>query len=411
MHLPLSLRWNEARNKRRTLWLYAALVLVAVLTLWGVSELLRQFLSFWTLLNNAEGRRLAWSTLRTVVSTIGATAAICGGLLASWSVTTKHVWRIPDRYRQAIESLRDEQLENRLAGIYTLEQIAKVLARDYWTITRILTSFVQERSPIYQRGKILLKSALHEQQAIASDIQAALTVIGRRSIIHRVLLRVMNKAPRDEQINIGLTNLYKARLHKANLQEANLYRANLQEANLSRANLQKADLQGANLQEANLYKANLQQGSLQTANLQQAFLSNANLQRANLYQANLQGANLQGANLQKVSFQEANLQGVHLQAASLQEAFLPNADLRKANLYQANLQGAFLPHANLQGANLQEASLRGVTGLTDTQLSQATLYKTILPDGSISDREDNHEPGERSQRVELAHTRFTKSIR
>ena len=380
MQLPFYLKWNEARSKRRALLLYAVVViLTATLAVWLVSGLLSVLILLWKLIIDAEGRSIVLNTTKTAVSTIGIVTAFIGSIFFIWTIAIHRIWKMPNRYSRALDRLRDERLEHRLESIYTLGRIAKLAAKEHWTITKELTVFIQERSPIYQRGKTLIKSAIHEQQAIASDIQAALTIIGRKSVWRRLVLRLISRTSDidDKRINIGLANLRQARLRNANLSEANLYRVNLQEANLHSANLHRANLQGADLKEINLYKANLQRSSLQGANLQKAFLPNANLREANLYRANLQLANLQGANLQKVSLQEATLYQADLQAINLQEAFLADA----------NLQGANLAKANLREANLYRADLRNAEGLTDEQLSQAKLCMTILPDGSISNRD------------------------
>lgn len=380
MQLPFYMKWNAARSKRRTLLLYAVAVMItAILAAWLVSGLLSALILLWKLIIDVEGRSIVLNTMKTAASTIGIAIALVGSIFLTWTIAIHRVWKMPNRYRKALDRLRDERLEHRLESISTLGRIAKLAAKEHWTITNELTTFIQERSPIYQRGKTLIKSAIHEHQAIASDIQAALTIIGRKSVWRRLVLRMISKPSNtdDTQINIGLTNLRQARLRNANLSEANLYRVNLQEANLHSANLHRANLQGADLKEINLYKANLQRSSLQGANLQKAFLPNANLREANLYRANLQWANLQGANLQKVSLQEATLRDADLQAINLQEAFLADANLQGANLYKANLRDA----------NLYRTNLRNVEGLTDEQLSHAKLCMTILPDGTISNRD------------------------
>jgi hypothetical protein len=96
-----------------------------------------------------------------------------------------------------------------------------------------------------------------EPQGPAADVQAAVTVLGRR------------KLPPD-----GLRPL-----------------------DLTRVDLQGAQLAGANLRSAVLPGANLQGARLIDANLQDARLGYADLGYARLVGANLQGAQLGGAEL------------------------------------------------------------------------------------------------------------------
>ena len=385
MQLPLDLKWSQTRNKRSMLWLYMSLALAIGLVIWSIPKLLSLLVLGWMFLQSAENRLLLGEVALTTLSAIGLALLMGRVAVFLWNVITVRIWQVPQRYATAIERLGDEKIEHRLESIRTLKRIAKFAAKDHRAITKTLTNFVQERASVYPRGR----TTLSEHHSIASDIQAALMVIGRKPLFCRVMWRFIRKAYResDQQINMGLTNLCKARLHRANLQKANLYRTNLQRSDLQNTNFHKTNLQGANLKECNLCRANLKEADLQAVDLQKATLYKTNLQQSNLYSANLQGANLGRANLQQTSLQEAHLSEANLYRSNLQGAFLYRANLQETSLEQANLQDAFLSEASLQGANLYKANLQGVTGLTEEQLSQAKLCMTILPDGSISYRD------------------------
>lgn len=357
-----------------------------------------------------ESRRLILSTIATDLSAIGFVIALSRGVAALWHFLTHHIWQLPQRCAVAIEQLGNEQMERRLEGIQMLNQVAKLAVKEQGAIVSTLADFVQARASIYPRGTAGMwlevrqsEAQWSEAQTIAADIQAALTVIGHKPWIGRITWRLGHKAygagePANpiEPINIGMTNLSRARLPHAYLRGINLYRTNLQWADLRNINLQKANLQKANLQDCHLHSANLQAANLQHINLQAANLHRANLQRANLYSANLGGGVLHYANLQFASLQAANLQAANLKGANLRGTFLYGANLQDTNLESVNLQGAFLAEANLQGANLCKANLRNATGLSESQLNQSRLCMTILPDGSISNRnctEHGAQPG------------------
>jgi hypothetical protein len=81
--------------------------------------------------------------------------------------------QVTDRYTKAIEQLGSEKLDVRIGGIYALKRIARDSARVHPTVMEVLTAFIREHS--------------HEQwppsgqgQSTRPDIQAALTVVGRR---------------------------------------------------------------------------------------------------------------------------------------------------------------------------------------------------------------------------------------
>jgi uncharacterized protein YjbI with pentapeptide repeats len=337
--------------------------------------------------------------VKAIVSGVGTIATIGGGVFVLWNLRLTQTRLITERFSKAVEQLGSDKIEVRLGGIYALERIAYDSDRDHWTIMEVLTSFIQEKSPIEEISEEQIRAKAYEiwQQSngsgtdqehwdtairvlgkpVTKDVQAALTVIGRRQ----------KKDPQDKIIDLNNANLQQADLFAANLQQAYLREANLQQADLSNAklqraylwevNLQYADLRWARLRQADLSKANLQYADLSKANLQQAELSKANLQGTNLTEAKLQRARLWQVNLQQVNLTEAKLQGAELWATKLQGAKLWDANLQGVYLRDANLQGAYLRGANLQQANLTEAKLQeGI--LLATDLRKATLDLTQL---------------------------------
>jgi len=165
----------------------------------------------------------------------------------------------------------------------------------------------------------------------ATDIQAVLTVLGRRTVI--------------AEGKLDLANAY-------------IPKAQLPDANLSGAILGGANLSGANLWGANLSDAGLAGGINLDASPGGAMLCcGANLSTANLFGV----VNLSGAQLGT-----ADLSGAHLFAANLSGASLFGANLSGAELDAANLGGALLLGANLNGASLSYAQY-----LTQEQLDKA----------------------------------------
>ncbi|PAV12500.1 hypothetical protein ASJ81_20330 [Methanosarcina spelaei] len=73
----------------------------------------------------------------------------------------------------AIDQLGNPAIEIRLGGIYALERIANESEKDHWPIMEILTAYVRKNSPI-EMAEI--------QEKVSLDIQAILTVIGRRNV-------------------------------------------------------------------------------------------------------------------------------------------------------------------------------------------------------------------------------------
>jgi uncharacterized protein YjbI with pentapeptide repeats len=293
--------------------------------------------------------------------------------------------QVTERFSKAIEQLGqggDGKLDVRTGGIYALEQIARDSPELHSPIVEILTAFIREHRPWQQE----LKDSATDNDKFPTDIQTALTVIGRRE-----------SKQAQGVLDLSSTNLERAKLMEAKLQGANLAQANLQGANLRGANLRGAKLREANLQEADFKGADLQDATLIGANLQRAYLRGAKLQGADLGGGDIQRAILAEANLRGAKFFNSNLQGANLGGGDLEETFLRDAhlqganlrgaNLQKADLKKAKLQGADLGKAKLQGARLGEADLKGVdlsetAGLTQEQLDSANCdEKTQLPPG------------------------------
>ena len=113
------------------------------------------------------------------------------------------------------------------------------------------------------------------------DIQAILTVLGRRT-------RILRKGE-EQRLDLSHTDLSRAALRGAQLQEAILYGVQLQGAALGRAQLRGADLGDAQLQGVDLRNTQLQGADLQGAQLEGA--KNLTVERLSrvrtLYQAHL----------------------------------------------------------------------------------------------------------------------------
>ncbi|GAB4303601.1 MAG: hypothetical protein Kow0090_19190 [Myxococcota bacterium] len=157
--------------------------------------------------------------------------------------------QITERFTRAVEQLGSEKMDIRLGAIYALERISKDSEKDHWTIIETLSAFIREHSPL-PKGSEGEKGVKDEEFKLPTDIQAALTVIGRRK--HREIEK--------EPVNLDGTNLMGANLRGAylagaNLGVANLARAHLWDAHLEKANLFMADLAGAYLAGAHLENA------------------------------------------------------------------------------------------------------------------------------------------------------------
>ncbi|MEH2464076.1 pentapeptide repeat-containing protein [Nostoc sp.] len=286
----------------------------------------------------------SFHTIKNISKNISSTnnsqlSKICLGIHAFQQKVNQTQYNLQkQRLKIAIEQLGNKTIETSLAVINDLEQIAHNYPQYNWIIMEILTTFVRENAHYTPQKEVTSNIGAK----VRADIQAALTVIGRRDVsksagINQTMLSnvktlrlafskgfspntrakalttnrelfmpsYLNKDPENEQLDLSHADMRGANLNRANLEQTNLYQANLAGANLREANLAGAILSAANLEGANLYLANLEGAILSAANLKGANLSGANLHCASLYLARLDGAILDDAILDGANLREA----------------------------------------------------------------------------------------------------------
>ena len=187
-------------------------------------------------------RGLAPNQLETAVDAVrGRLLQLGAGVLAAGAlVYTGLTFRlsreghVTDRYTKAIEQLGSERVDVRLGAIYALERIMIDSARDHPAIVEVLAAFVREHSSLdatdlgdKQPGADDDMRRPHDVVGPATDVQAALTVLGRRP------------PGREERGRLDLRS--------TNLSGADLVRADLSNADLTKADLTRADLGDANM--------------------------------------------------------------------------------------------------------------------------------------------------------------------
>lgn len=252
-------------------------------------------------------------------------AALLVGLLFTWEQFQTNRQQLADqlelsrqagvseRFTRAIDQLNNNSSEVRLGGIYGLEQIARDSKHhERLVVYEVLATYVRRHAHWTPRPKpapLKPPSVLEGLQARAPEIQAIMTVLGRRNI-----------SKDDPPLDLRAADLRQAELSNAQLQRASLLFANLDQAELLDANLDDAVLVGASLR-ATFIGAHLNRAQLDGANLEQADLQDAELQRTNFGNANMKRALFGRANARQAGFGRfARLQGADFTGADLQGA-------------------------------------------------------------------------------------------
>jgi uncharacterized protein YjbI with pentapeptide repeats len=377
--------WLGRWGGRRLALAVAVAVAVFLLLLWRGA--------FW--LDNLRGltpdqRESAVEAFRGLLIQVGAGTLAAGALVfTARNFLLTREGHITDRYTKAIDQLGSDRLSVRLGAIYALERIMIDSQRDHPTVVEVLAAFVREHARnatlVHEVDPSGRDSRAPEQKAapasaLATDVQAALTVIGRRP------------QGREER---GCLNLRGAVLANADLTRANLTGVDLTHADLAGATMIKALVADADLRQASLADADLTYATLRLSDLDMADLRHADLTLADLTGATLRRASLGGAVLLRASLDGAVLSDADLTGANLNATFLPGADLTrarldKANLIAADLTGATMHEATLNGAWLTvpgvagaDANLTGVE-MADVDLTHARAAPAQLADARLA---------------------------
>lgn len=305
----------------------------------------------------------ARESVRTQLLTLGAGIFAAGALaftalnftLSRRTFILTEQGQVTDRYTKAIEQLGSDKLDVRIGAIYALERVARDSARDHPTVMDVLAAFVREHSR--EPWPVPRSDDKDPDPSTSPDVQAAVTVIGRR----------------NSENDRGRLDL-----NGADLTRANLNRARFNHAIFVAADLTDADLEGAYMIGADLTGAILTGADLTSADLAGADLAGADLTGTDLTYANLRRADLSDAILIDADLTQARLDGGSLIHATLTGAILIGADLSGTSLTRAELTGADLTDADLTGADLTDANLAGAD-LTDVKYPEGTR----LPQGPV----------------------------
>jgi uncharacterized protein YjbI with pentapeptide repeats len=193
---------------------------------------------------------------------VALSAAVIAYLQLSQQQKASHDLLISNQVSKGFEQLGSDKPAIRLGGIYALEGVMNNSDEFHQPVLEALSTFVRDGT-----------KTVTGDGPPAADIQAALTVIGRR------------KSGSELQLNLAKAQIPKANLRGAHLYGADLSGANLSGADLVIANLSHADLSGADLSIANLYYAKLDLAKLGGANLSGAELSGATVTQVQLDKA------------------------------------------------------------------------------------------------------------------------------
>ena len=174
---------------------------------------------------------------------VTAVTALSALVFTALSLSATEQGQFTDRYTRAMDqigTLGEDHLQTRLGAVYALERLAHDSPRDQPTIVQVLSAFVRANLPQATPQATLLPfgspaplpcpPAAVSPHSLSLDVQAALTVLGRRD---------------HTSDNGAVTDLHNTCLTSVDLSHVNLAGADLAGANLMGSDLTEAHLDGA----------------------------------------------------------------------------------------------------------------------------------------------------------------------
>lgn len=196
-------------------------------------------------------------------------------------------------------------IESRLGGLYSLERLLNESEKDQRAILETLCAYVRENSPFdapqsTDEHRKYLTVDQTPKATRRSDVQAVLTIIGRRapSIRERAKLEEWRLDFRD---------------------------SNLVGYDFSGLNFDRSDLTGSFLSFAKLDRASFESSLFENTVLEKASLTNTLFHSSRFVHSRLDGAEINGAN-----FGKATMISTDLRAAVVSSFDISDADLREA---------------------------------------------------------------------------------
>src|SRR5664280_1008352 len=117
-----------------------------------------------------------------------------------------------DRYTKAVEQLGSDKIEVRLGGIYALERLMRDSSTDQPTIVEVLAAYIRQHAPPASLDEAKTADSPTLPSSPDADVQAALTVLGRRAAVAA-----------ENHIDLTGAHLAGAQLGWADLTGANLH--------------------------------------------------------------------------------------------------------------------------------------------------------------------------------------------
>jgi hypothetical protein len=281
---------------------------------------------FWLLANAGEIRDLLLAVAAACVGPyLAYRAYVARRLVAARQRTAEatELGKSAEIMAAAFAGLGGPDINIRMGAIFTLERHARDRPSDQGPIVQTLAAFVRERcpAPVPQlvRGSYQNPSAEAIYMPPATDVQAAVTVLGRRDSAND---------PPNARLSLACVNLSGYDLSNGDFTGTSFRGAYLCATNFAGAKIERGDFQLAMIEGADFYGAKAQEASFSAAYCGQSRFAHCDLAGARFVESDLRDTDFTGANLQRADLAGAALQGAKIATRAVTQAPLDRRAIR-----------------------------------------------------------------------------------
>ena len=240
-----------------------------------------------------------------------------------------------ERFSRSVEHLGHVELEVRIGGLYSLEQLALNDKTYAAQVTEIIAAYIRGHSPWPPRlpGQYIVGAKIRDIPDLrirAIDIQVGLDIIGH----------LLSSGTLDNFGSLDLSH------------------ADLRNSDLSNRKLSETRFDYSCLVGSNMHETILDESSFVDVDLREVYAENAKLRRVWLRgDVKIRAANFWGADFTDSDLLHLDLRGAELRRAKLERARLSYSDFSDASLHEADLKSADISRCKFAGAYLHGANL------------------------------------------------------
>ena len=247
-----------------------------------------------------------------------------------------------DRYQRGAQMLGSESLSVRLAGISSLEWLAKEDLEQYHIqIMQSFCSFATNPAGTYESNRPPPDNAVNVDQATRQDVREVMYALGKRSEVGKCLeraagLRLDLRSASLRGCDLGDMDFSNALLGGVDLSYANFTKTIFSGADLRRTIFANAKLNGTDFSGTICYKTNLSRVSGDLPNFSNSIIANSNFKDACWTRPNFREVRIASCEFTNASLKDADLSGANFStdlsalAAQSQECGITQPQLDEA---------------------------------------------------------------------------------